>query len=274
MIPMWSFIKTLFERFMRHEIPDLAAQLSFYFLLSLFPFLLFAITLLAYLPLSTDYVLFMIGQYVPMESTDLVEENIRRVLDVQRPELLSFSLLFALWSASHGSYAIMRALNRAYDVEEERSFLRARVVAVLLILGMFVVFLVALILPVFGRALGLALFNVVGLSDEFLRMWHVIRWWISLFVIVLVFMYLYILAPNTTLRLREVWIGAVVAAMGWHLISLGFSYYVDNFANFTAMYGGIGGVVVFMLWLYLAGMMLLLGGEINSTLKLIRRSGS
>jgi membrane protein len=267
---MVRFMQLLWKRFADHHVPDLAAQLSFYFLLSIFPFLLFALTLLAYLPISTDQVVFIVSQYLPASTMSFVEANIRRILDIQRPELLSFSLFFALWSASHGSHAVIRALNLAYEVSEERSFICGRLVALALILGLFAVFLIALILPVFGRAIGLAVANLVGLSEAFLRRWDVIRWLLSIGVTTVLFCFVYLIAPNTSLRLGEVWIGAVLASIGWQAVSLGFSVYVEHFGNFSAMYGGIGGVVVFMLWLYLAGMVLLLGGEINSTLKFWR----
>lgn len=259
--------RALLSRFFHHHVPDLAAQLSFYFLLSLFPFLLFALTLLAYLPISTEQVLTMLEQYIPAVTLPLVESNIRRVLDVQRPELLSFSLLFALWSASNGSHAVIRALNLAFELEEQRSFLRVRLVALALIVGLFAAFLIALLLPVFGRMIGLALASLVGLSDEFLRRWELVRWLLSLGVTALVFAYVYSLAPNTSLKLRDVWLGAVFASLGWQLVSWGFSFYVERFGHFSLMYGGIGGAVVFILWLYLAAMVLLAGGEINGLLR-------
>lgn len=264
---------TLWTRLGRHQVPDLAAQLSFYFLLSLFPFLLFALTLLAYLPISTEQVLAVVEQYLPSVTFPLVENNIRRVLDIQRPHLLSFSLLLSLWSASNGSHAVIKALNLAYDIEEKRSFLRVRLVALGLIVGLFLAFLIALLLPVFGRTIGLALAGLIGLSDEFVRRWELVRWLLSLGVTTLVFAYVYLLAPNTSLSVRDVWLGAVFASLGWQLVSWGFSFYVERFGQFSLMYGGIGGAVVFILWLYLAGLVILVGGEINGIMR-NRRKGT
>jgi membrane protein len=266
-----SFFGQLFRRFTEHKVPDLAAQLSFYFLLALFPFLIFTFALLGYLPIPTDDVLELISQYAPQESMSLIENNLRNVLDVQRGGLLSFSIIFTLWSASNGSYAIIRALNHAYEVEESRPFFRARAVSFFLTFSMILAIIVALILPVFGKAIGLFLFSFVGLSETFLTIWNVLRWIISFCVIVTVFAFLYYFAPNKKIGVREVWIGAIIATSGWELVSLAFSYYVSNFANFTATYGSLGGIIVLMLWLFLSGMILILGGEINALLNQKRK---
>lgn len=262
-----NFLKQLISRFKNHQVPDLAALLSFYFLLALFPFLIFTFSLLAYLPISTADLLLLIGQYAPIELMHLIEENLRSVLDVKRGGLLSFSIIATLWSASNGSYAIIRALNRAYDVEENRSFIKARLVSFILTFAMIFAIVVALMLPVFGKAIGLFMFSYVGLSETFLMLWNVLRWLISFGVIVTVFAFLYYFSPNKKIGSEEVWIGAIFATIGWQMVSLAFSFYVNNFGDYTATYGSIGGIIVLMLWLFLSGMILILGGEINATIK-------
>lgn len=262
-----EFFKQLISRFKDHEVPDLAALLSFYFLLALFPFLIFTFALLAYLPISTNDLLVLINQYAPAELMHLIEDNLRSVLDVKRGGLLSFSIIATLWSASNGSYAIIRALNRAYDVDESRPFLKARAVSFFLTFSMIFAIVVALVLPVFGKAIGLFMFSFVGLSETFLMMWNVLRWLISFGVIVTVFAFLYYFSPNKKIRANEVWVGAIFATVGWQIVSLAFSFYVNNFGHYTATYGSIGGIIVLMLWLFLSGMILILGGEINATIK-------
>lgn len=265
------FFGQLISRFLNHDISDLSAQLSFYFLLALFPFFIFNFALLAYLPISTEDVLRLIGQYAPVDMIHIIEVNLRSVLDVQRGGLLSFGIIATIWSASNGSYAIMRALNRAYDVPEGRPFFKARAVSIFLTFSMIIVLVVALLLPVFGKTIGYAIFSLLGLSEAFLTVWNVLRWLISFFVIVVVFAYLYYFAPNKKINIDEVWIGAIFATLGWQFVSLAFSYYVNNFGNFTATYGSLGGIIVLLLWLYLSGMILILGGEINATITHLRK---
>lgn len=261
------FFKDLVSRFQFHHIPDLSAQLSFYFLLALFPFLIFVFALLAYTPLTTADVLRVAGQYIPTQALEPISENISGILDVQRGGLMSISIIIALWSASNGSHAIIRALNHAYSVEESRSFIKARLIAIMLTFALIFVILLALLLPVFGRAIGLFIFSVIGYTENFLLFWEFIRWGISLTIIFMIFCTLYYVAPNIKLSWEEIWVGAIFATLGWAAISFGYSVYLNNFAHFNATYGSLGGVIGLLLWFFLTAMTLILGGEINATLR-------
>ncbi|EID42906.1 YihY/virulence factor BrkB family protein [Parageobacillus thermoglucosidasius] len=258
------FIREMARRFQEDEIPRLSAELAYYFLLSLFPFLIFLITLLAYLPIPHEDLLSVIRQYAPKEAIHLVEANVHRVMDEQNGRLLSLSIIGAIWSASNGMNAIVRAFNRAYDVVENRPFLVARGMSVLLTLGMIVVIIVALVLPVFGKMIGLFLFSAFGFSATFLTIWNAMRWVISSLILFAVFTTLYYFAPNKKLRCANVVRGAIFATIGWIITSLAFSYYVNHFAHYAAMYGSLGGMIILMVWFYLSGMIIVLGGEMNA----------
>jgi membrane protein len=259
-----TFIREMARRFQKDEIPRLSAELAYYFLLSLFPFLIFLITLLAYLPIPHEDLLSIIRQYAPKEAIHLVEANVHRVMDEQNGRLLSLSIIGAIWSASNGMNAIVRAFNRAYDVVENRPFLVARGMSVLLTLGMIFVIIVALVLPVFGKMIGLFLFSAFGFSATFLTIWNAMRWVISSLILFVVFTVLYYFAPNKKLRCANVVRGAIFATIGWIITSLAFSYYVNHFANYAAMYGSLGGMIILMVWFYLSGMIIVLGGEMNA----------
>lgn len=259
-----TFIREMARRFQKDEIPRLSAELAYYFLLSLFPFLIFLITLLAYLPIPHEDLLSIIRQYAPKEAIHLVEANVHRVMDEQNGRLLSLSIIGAIWSASNGMNAIVRAFNRAYDVVENRPFLVARGMSVLLTLGMIFVIIVALVLPVFGKMIGLFLFSAFGFTATFLMIWNAMRWVISSLILFVVFTVLYYFAPNKKLRCANVVRGAIFATIGWIITSLAFSYYVNHFANYAAMYGSLGGMIILMVWFYLSGMIIVLGGEMNA----------
>ena len=259
------FVKQLVRRMIDNRLPDLSAQLAFYFLLSLFPFLIFAVTLLGFY-VSAEDVLALISRYVPVESRQLIERNVRSVLDVERGGLLSFGIIATIWPASHATNALIRALNEAYDVEESRSFWKARGLAIVLTFALIGILLVALVLPVFGKAIGTFLFSLFGLSEAFLSVWNVLRWGLSFVILFSVLVFLYYFAPNKRLGLQEIVIGSLFATISWQLVSFAFSYFVSQFGNYSATYGGLAGVIVLMLWFYLTGMILLVGGEINATL--------
>lgn len=261
-----SFLKELFSRYTLHEGQSKSAELAYFFLLSLFPFLIFMLTLTAYLPLSTDDVLGVIEQYAPASAMSLVESITHQTLNNRNGGLLSFGIIAALWSASNGMNAIVRSLNHAYDVEENRSFIIVRLTSIFLTIAMVFTILVALLLPVFGREIGRLASDFVGASDLFLSIWAAIRWGVSPLVLLIVFSALYVIAPNKKLSLRFVMPGAVFATIGWIVVSTLFSFYVSTFANYSATYGSIGGIIVLMIWFYLSGILIILGGEINALL--------
>jgi membrane protein len=261
-----SFLKELFLRFTSDEVPGLSAQLSYFFLLSLFPFLIFLITLVGYLPITQEDVLGTIEQFAPGETLQIIDETLDQIINHKNGGLLSFGIIATLWSASNGINAIVRAFNKAYEVDETRSFIVARGMAILLTVAMVFVIVVALLLPVFGKEIGLFIFSNFGFSEEFLTMWNTMRWLVSGFILFIVFTSLYYVAPNKHLKFKDGLPGGIAATLGWILASLAFSYYVGNFANYSATYGSIGGVIVLMIWLYLSGMIIILGGELNALL--------
>ncbi|MFY0760594.1 YihY/virulence factor BrkB family protein [Metabacillus dongyingensis] len=261
-----SILRDLFERFSKDEIIGLSAELAYFFLLSLFPFLIFLITLIAFLPLSQEDILNFLAQYAPGESVAIIEETLAEIVSNSNGGLLSFGILATLWSASNGINAIVRAFNRAYDVSESRSFIAARGMAVLLTIAMVFVILVALLLPVFGKEIGMFLFSVFGLSEEFLTVWNMGRWIVSAIILFIVFTALYFFAPNKHLHLKDATPGAVFATIGWAFVSFAFSYYVGSYGHYSAAYGSLGGIIVLMIWFYLSGMIIMIGGELNAIL--------
>ncbi|MEC1666504.1 YihY family inner membrane protein [Bacillus mojavensis] len=261
-----NFLKELFGRYTLHEGQSKSAELAYFFLLSLFPFLIFMLTLTAYLPISTDDVLGVVKQYAPGSAMSLIESITHQTLNDRNGGLLSFGIIAALWSASNGMNSIVRSLNHAYEVEENRSFIIVRLTSIFLTIAMVFTILVALLLPVFGRQIGLLTADFVGASDLFLSIWTAIRWGVSPLVLLIVFSALYIIAPNKKLSLRFVMPGALFAAIGWIVVSTLFSFYVSTFANYSATYGSIGGIIVLMIWFYLSGILIILGGEINALL--------
>ncbi|KMY45794.1 hypothetical protein AC622_17620 [Bacillus sp. FJAT-27916] len=260
-----SLLKHLYEKIKEDEITGLAAQLAYYFLLSIFPMLIFTITLLPYFPISTEDIISMLDAYVPDDSVDLLESSLATIMESRNGGLLSFGILATIWSASNGINAIIRALNHAYDVEENRSFIVSRALALVLTLAMIFVVVVSLLLPIFGRMILEVVFDILGFEPSYV--YTLLRWTISIAVTTFVFTMLYWLAPNIKISLKSAWPGALFASIGWALSSLAFSFYVNSFGNYTSTYGSLGGLIVLMLWFYLSGLVIIVGGEINAVLR-------
>ncbi|MDR6227592.1 YihY/virulence factor BrkB family protein [Desmospora profundinema] len=253
-------------RVWKNGLPDLAAALAYYFLLSIFPLLIFTVALLPYLNLDPDQAVAFVKSILPAEAAVTIDQPVRDLVERPRGGILSFGLLAALYVASNGVFAIIRALNTAYQVEETRPLWRLQLLSIAMTISIVLVFAVLLLLPVFGQVIFQYLDDVFGLPPE---AWTTFLWlrWLAVFVLTnLVLIGIYQIAPNTSVAFRKVMVGALVASIGWQVISLGFSYYVSNFNNFSATYGSLGGVIVLMVWFYLTGLLLVLGGLVNATL--------
>lgn len=259
----WEFVKEMLHRILADDISGLAAQLAYFFLLSMFPLFIFLFTLVAYLPYSQQEILNTFQTFAPAESMNLIEESLNEVMQ-GNVKLLSIGAIGTIWSASHGLNGIINAFNRAYNVKETRSYFIARGMSIMLTFAMIFVFIVALFLPVFGKQIGIFLFSELGISEQFIRVWNTFRWVISSIVLFIVFMMLYWIAPNKKITCVSVLPGAVFATVGWVVVSLLFSFYVDKITNYTTTYGSLGGIIVLMVWFYLSGWMIVMGGEINA----------
>lgn len=261
---MIELIKLLMKKIHNNDVTGLAAQLAYFFLLSLFPMLIFMVTLLPYTPVTQQDIFYLVKDFVPQETYTLIHDTLAEIMANRSGGLLSIGFIATIWSASKGMNALMKSLNRAYGVEEKRSFLFARGLSVALTFAMIFVFILALLLPVFGKQIGLFIFSILGLSEQFLKVWGIIRWILSPIILFMVFLAVYYLAPNVRIKCLTAVPGAVFATVGWIIVSLGFSFYVSNFGNYTATYGSITGIIILMLWFYFSAIIIMVGGEINS----------
>ncbi|MFD1673221.1 YihY/virulence factor BrkB family protein [Alicyclobacillus fodiniaquatilis] len=261
------FLINLYQKFKEDETSSLATQLAYHLLLSVFPLLLFILTLLPYFSLPTAGLMNFISQHIPGTEGSAIANDIDSLLSKPRGGLLSLGLLVTLWTASNGVNALIRSINRAYGVQETRSFIRTRLLSLFLTMAMVVVVALTLLLPVFGQLFIRITTHFLFVPFEFKLLYHIVRWVCGIIIMVCVIMALYTIAPNEKCKPKEAFWGALVATFGWQAISFGFSIYVTNFSNYSATYGALGGVIILMIWFYLTGLILILGGQINATLK-------
>ncbi|RDW17205.1 YihY/virulence factor BrkB family protein [Oceanobacillus chungangensis] len=255
--------KQLFQRMEEVDVFGIAAQLAYFFLLSLFPFLLFLLNLIAYLPINEQMIIDLIGYYAPDDIVNFINTNISRILYQQNGGLLSIGIIGTLWAASNAVHAIVKAFNKAYHIDENRSFIVTRLIAIVLTIAMIIVIIVSLLLPVFGRVLGEHIFAFFNLTSSFLAIWDTIRWGISTIIFFIVLLALYKLAPNMPMYIKDAVWGAVISTILWQAISYGFSYYINIIADYSVNYGSLGTVIVLMIWFYLLGIIIIIGGIIN-----------
>jgi membrane protein len=246
-----------------------AAALAFYLTLAVFPATILTMALIPYLPIErVDLaVMDLLRQALPARAAEMFTGVVEEVARERRGGLLSFGLVATLWAASSGMYAIMRQLNVTYEVPEGRPFLRARATALGLSLLFVVLVLGSLSLVVLGGVIQDWIGTRWGFSGPLLGFFAVFRWVVIGLALVLAFALTYRLAPNTGERFRLLTPGSVVAAALLAAASLALSFYVRHFADYDATYGSIGAVIVLMLWLYIAGLVTLVGSVIDVLLR-------
>ncbi|MCG8539204.1 MAG: YihY/virulence factor BrkB family protein [Clostridia bacterium] len=257
-------IEEVRSRFRYHNISAYGAQLAYFFLLSLFPFLIFLIAILSNFSISLDGALNTLAKVAPREAIIIINDYIKSLMSTKIINLLSISFLITIWSASRAVNALINALNSAYDIQETRSFIKKRVLAILFTVLIALSIVLALIIPTMGMDFLLWISKYIILSDFVIKLWYYARWLIITLILFLVLGSLYFVAPNTKTRFAEIIPGTIFAIFGWIAISIGFSYFVNNFRNYTLVYGSLGAIIVLMIWLYLSGVILIIGGEINS----------
>lgn len=268
------YTKELGKEFKNDHATILAAAQAYYYLLAIVPLFILLLASLPYLQLDPNRVVDFIGTILPGEIASTFEENIIGVVTTPSGGLLTFGILGTLWSASNAMNAFMVATNQAYDVEETRSFIVKKGLAIVLTLFMLIAVIIALVLPIFGGALLDIIKQFLNLPQQTEIIFQILRWVISIVVMSLVLAMLYKFAPNKQFPFKEVIVGAVTATVLWQLVSLGFSFYVSNFGSYSATYGSLGGLIILILWFFLTGLILVVGAEINAILHRHRHANS
>ncbi len=247
----------------KDDIPDLAASVTFYGILSLFPFLLMlvAIASVVITPDMADRIVQQLGEVAPGPATQILGDRIRELGGQQNVALLGFSLVLAVWSASGGVSAMVTALNRCYDVKEQRPWWKVKLIAIFMTIVAGVLALVAALVAVAAGPLGEWVGGPIGTAIVWLRL--------PVAGVVMMFLWalLYYVLPDVEQSFRFITPGSVLGVVLWVVASWGFSQYVSNFGSYDKTYGSLGGVIVLVLWMWISTLVLLLGAETNALIE-------
>jgi membrane protein len=269
----WGFVlrKTMRE-FSKDQCTDLAAALTYYSVLALFPAVIALTSILGLVGQSdnaVDEVLNIVRDLGGGSLVSSIEPTLRDISSSQSAGLgFVLGLLGALWSASGYVGAFGRAMNRMYEVGEGRPIWKLRPVNLLLTVVLVVLTAVALALLVLTGGIATAVGNALGLGDTVVTVWNIVKWPALLVVVVIIVALLYYATPNVKQpKFRWVSVGAIVAIVVWILASAAFGFYVSNFSSYDKTYGALAGVIAFLLWLWLTNLALLFGGELDAELE-------
>lgn len=263
-------LRAAVEEFLRDDALGLAAQLAFFLILALFPFILVLVSLMGTFssPELANSILQYFQEVMPQQVYEIIETYTIDIISGNNPapNLFSIGLVITLWSASGAFAALIDALNKAYDVEETRPFWKVRGIALLMTLGLSVMILMGVLLLVAGQPIGKVVADIFGLGSVFELVWNIARWPAALLFMVLTVALLYYFAPDAEQPFRWITPGGFVGVLLWVLASIGFRFYVSNFGSYDQTYGSIGAVIILLLYLYISSLTILFGAELNATL--------
>lgn len=248
------------------DIFALGAQLAYYMVLSFIPFLVFLMTLVGFSHLNSDAVLNLLSNVMPTEAFNLIQSTVIEIVDREQTGLLWISIALAIWVSSSGFKAVIKGLNKAYGVKETRSYIKLKLISMIYTILLALIVIATLFLFVFGDVIGDFFMKVLEHPEFIYYIWNILRYVVVILIMILFFMFLYNATPCVRLGWLEVIPGAVITTLGWISISYIFAYYVNNFSNYSRLYGSLGAVFMFMTWMFITSMILILGGEINAVL--------
>jgi membrane protein len=249
-----------------------AAALSYYFLLALFPLLLFLTAMLGYFAESgtalRKNLLGYLGRVAPRSASELIYTTVNEISRDAGGGKLSFGLLAALWFASYGMGAISETLNAAYGVRESRPWWRVRFLSLGLTAALAVLIISALALMLYGGEIGEGMAERFGLGAAFTSAWNILQWPIVLSFVLFAFALIYYFAPDLHHQ-KWYWItpGSLTGVVLWLFASFCFRGYLRYFDRYSVTYGSLGAVIILLLWFYLTGAAILVGGKVNAEIE-------
>lgn len=271
------FFDQLFFRIGDDDIIPTGAQLTYFIVLSIFPFLILFLNILSYTPLVSPDIINSALEYLPNDAENILSGFVEDLIAGSGQGLLSLAAIGGIWSASAGVKPMIMAINRAYDFKETRSYFKVKGLSILFTLALLGLLLLVILTLVFGEIIGRQAFDLLNLGDEFVALWTYVRFIIPIAFMVIIFSLLYKFSPcvkdRNDIRFKYTIPGGLFATLGWILASAVFSFYVNNFANYSVTYGALGGIIVMLIWLYISAIIILVGGEINATLRYFRLNG-
>jgi membrane protein len=262
-----AFIRGLVLHIAQDGLTTLAAALSYYFFFALFPFMLFLLALITFLPGVEglqNWLLQWVAQVVPGQAYDTLAGVINGLLSQPRGGILSLGAVLALWSASSAFAGMMSALNVAYGVRERRPWWKVRLLAIGLTVALSFFMILAFVLAVGSGPLAAWLADFLGPLGAIALL--LLNWLAVIAAITLVIASVYHFCPDVDFPWRWFSPGSVLFTLGFGATTMAFSYYVARFGSFDKTYGSLGAVIILLLWMYLLALFVLLGGEINAYL--------
>lgn len=267
-----EFIAILLKKAYDDDIFALASQLAFHIVLSIFPFLIFVMSLIGVSHMNSNDVVNLLKTVFPENVFETIDKIIMEVTTSQSRGILGISIFATVWTSSSGFRAVIKGVNKANNIVDKRSFIKKVIISFMSTIALALIILFTLIFLVFGRVIGKYISNLFPMGNSISYIWNLLRGGILTFILILVIAAIYKFTPSIRLKWKDVLPGAIISTTGWIIVSVAFSYYINNFNNYSRIYGSLAAIFILMIWTFLTSFIFLVGVEINSVI-LLKRQG-
>lgn len=265
-IPIFDVASFFLKGIQKGSITNRAAAFSFNLFLAIFPAILFFFTLIPYIPVHNfqDSLLDLLQEFIPTQAYQAVEGTLFDIVKRPRGSLLSFGFIFAMFFATNSVDSLIEAFNKSFHTVETRTAFKQRLISIFLVFLLSLLVIVAIILITVGPFILNWLESQRLINDTFLILTiYASKWLITLALLFFAFSFLFYLAPVRKQRFQFISAGSTVTTLLFILTSVAFNFYVNNFSMYNSLYGSIGALIIFMLWIYINAIIILLGFELN-----------
>ena len=266
---LFYLVKRMIYRYFSDGIPQAAAELSYFLLFSMFPLLMFVNSILAQLDITLEGITPVL-EMLPKSLQRLITGYLAQLSGTPAFSPMLIGIGLTLYFLSRAVRSMMRTVNDIYHVEVTRGMVKDVLISLGITAGFLISVVCSFVLVVAGRTLLRLLPQAFPIPQAALGVTHDASFWVMIAFIFAFLMLFNRIVPNLHLKFREVWPGALFSLVAWILVSWAFSFYVDNMARYSVLYGSLGTIIVLMLWLYIVSMLLLMGPQLNHTLVVMR----
>ncbi len=258
----------LIKRFFDHNVGKSAASLSYYMLFALFPLMIFVSNILGQLQLDVESITRWLTDFLPSDIVELFESYFVHVSENSSTSLLGFSLIFTVYFPLRATKSLIYDVRRAYELGKPQRPVLFAVRHWIYTLVLFLVVALTLLFSTLGRRVLVYIMSRIDINvpKGVITSWHYLRFLLIGFIMFVAIAALYALAQDKKQPLSVILPGAVASLIAWVTVSVGFSFYAENFAKYSIIYGALGAVIVLLLWLYITAVILIMGAELNSVI--------
>ena len=255
------FIQEFTKRYFEHGISKSAAALTYYFTFSIFPFFIFLTMLIGYMDISPEMIIEVFSKFIPSDIIEIINSFIKHITSIRNTKIMFFGAFFSIYFNMRAINFIMECINTAYHINQKRNPLVHKIIVFIIAITFIFSIIIALILLIVGENLLTFVSNIFEFSNPYIDTWNTLRFIILAGLLFTILSLLYYITPMKKLPRKYVFIGTIFSLSSWLIISIGFSYYVENIASYSVIYGSIGAMIVLLMWLYFSSLVIILGAE-------------